>query len=74
MTSNKKWDAFLSYSWGQKCLNQAKVIEICNYLVSELHITAWIDVVEMKSGELSKKIFEGIKGSKLFICCWTWAY
>jgi hypothetical protein len=71
---SKSWDAFFSYSVGPRRLNQEKVVEIRNFLTSELHISSWIDVVEMKSGELSKKVFEGVKGSKLFISFITGEY
>lgn len=70
----KNWDAFFSYNWGIKRSNQKKVIEIRNYITSELQIKTWIDMVEMKSGDLSKNVFNGIKGSKLFICFITSDY
>jgi hypothetical protein len=71
---SKTWDVFFSYSAGPKRLNQEKVVEIRNYLTTQLQITSWIDVVEMKTGELSKKVFEGVKGSKMFICFITGEY
>jgi len=74
MGDNKSWDAFVSYTWGPKRSNQEKVIQICNDLSDKLKLTTWIDVVEMQSGELSRKVFEGIKGSKLFFCFITGDY
>lgn len=68
MDINKNWDVYCSYAKGYNRSNQAKVIEIRNYLVSKLNITTWIDVVEMKTGQLSKKVYEGIVNSHLFLC------
>lgn len=70
----QSWDVFCSYAKGNNRKNQSRVIEIRNYLVSQLKIKTWIDVVEMKNGQLSKKIYEGILNSKLFICFVTSEY
>jgi len=67
MSDQKVWDVFCSYNWGYQRRNQEKVREIRNKLIYELNISAWMDIEEMKSGELSKKIFEGIANSKVFI-------
>lgn len=74
MADKKSWDAFVSYTWGPKRSNQEKVIDICNFLNEELKLTTWIDVVQMQEGELSKKVFDGIKRSKLFLCFITGDY
>jgi len=71
MQNQKQWDVFCSYNWGSQRKNQTKVREIRNNLICELNITAWMDIVEMQSGELSQKIFEGIANSKVFICFLT---
>jgi len=72
--STKTWVAFLTYNWGPKRFNQKKVIDIRNMLTTEMQIRTWIDVIEMKSGDLSKKVFDAIKNSKIFICFITGDY
>lgn len=72
MQSNKQWDVFCSYSPGE--INQKKVIDIRNQLVSNLNITTWIDKIELQSGERTKKIYEGITNSTLFLCFVTPEY
>ena len=74
MEFQKSWDLYCSYSNSKNRRNQAKVIEIRNYLVSKLNITTWIDVVEMKNGQLAKKVYEGIANSRLFLCFVTGDY
>jgi hypothetical protein len=68
------WDVFCSYNWGSQRKNQTKVREIRSNLIRELNITAWMDIFEMQSGQLSQKIFEGIANSKVFICFLTPSY
>ena len=71
MQNQKHWDIFCSYNWGSQRKNQTKVGEIRIKLIRELNISAWMDIIEMQSGELSRKIFEGVANSKIFICFLT---
>jgi hypothetical protein len=67
------WDVFFSYHPDKT--NQNKVIAIRNYLVLNLRITTWFDSIEItQPGERSKKIFQGISNSKLFLCFVTPEY
>ena len=74
MDSSKEWDVFCSYCWGPQRRNQVKVKDIRDYLMTELGITAWLDIVEMQAGELSRKIYEGIAQSKVIIIFLTPEY
>jgi hypothetical protein len=74
MQIQKQWDVFCSYNWGSQRKNQTKVREIRSNLIRELNITAWMDIFEMQSGQLSQKIFEGIVNSRVFICFLTPSY
>ena len=71
MQNQKQWDVFCSYNWGSQRKNQIRVSEIRDKLMHELKITAWLDIIEMQSGQLSRKIFEGVANSKVFICFLT---
>jgi hypothetical protein len=50
------------------------VKELRSYLIDQLKITAWMDIYEMKTGTLSKKIYEGIANSKIVIAFITPEY
>lgn len=67
MTIKKSWDIFCSYNNDNK-QNRQRVIDIRNYLVSNLNITTWIDVLEVQSGEKLRKVYEGVTNSNLFLC------
>ena len=67
------WDVFFSYHGDTS--NQQKVIEIRNFLISNLRITTWFDSIEVtQPGERSKKIFQGVSNSKIFLCFVTPEY
>ena len=74
METHKSWDVFCSYCWGEKRRNQEKVKELRSYLIDQLKITAWMDINEMKTGTLSKKVYAGIANSKIVIAFITPEY
>ena len=70
MSSNKKFDIFLSYNWDHKPF----VKKLYNLLCNELNFKVWIDDMELDNTPLTSKLADGINNSHIFMCCITKKY
>ena len=67
MSSNKKFDIFLSYNWDHKPF----VKKLYNLLCNELNFKVWIDDMELDNTPLTSQLADGINNSHIFMCCIT---
>ena len=70
MSSNKKFDIFLSYNWDHKPF----VKKLYNLLCNELNFKVWIDDMELDNTPLTSQLADGINNSHIFMCCITKKY
>ena len=67
--SEFQFDAFISYAWNK---NREAVREFANEL-REKNIRLWIDVEQMQD-DVNQRMIEGIRNSRVFVCCVTVDY
>ncbi len=69
---DKKWDCFLSHSWGKNQVNHKRVVSIAKKLKSE-GLRVWVDA-EQLTDTVEQQILEGIDGSHVFVAFITKQY
>jgi hypothetical protein len=69
MSSNIKFDIFISYCWD----NKKEVHELCDSLKNK-GLKLWMDKEQMLNGNIDEIMKRGIKESKFFMCCATTSY
>ena len=67
--SEFQFDAFISYAWNK---NQKAVREFANEL-RDRNVSRWIDVEQMQD-DVNQRMIEGIRNSRVFVCCVTVDY
>jgi hypothetical protein len=70
MTDCNNFDIFLSYNWDSKGV----VRSLYDKLTVNLGYKVWIDDDQLDSGMLYEQLCQGIKNSKVVLCCVTQKY
>ena len=67
---NGLFDIFISYNWDSK----DKVKLLYNTLSNEYNLKVWLDDNQLDNNALYDQLVNGIKNSKIFLCCITKKY
>lgn len=71
----QSFDIFLSYRVESSATNRIQINKLNKRLTEEFYFKVWYDLEQIKLAEnLSKQIAEGIKNSKIVLCCVTKLY
>jgi hypothetical protein len=74
MTTIPYFDIFISYTSKSSASNTSQIQKLYKRLTEDYNFKVWLDLEQLNLDNISKTIAEGIRNSKLIICCVTKFY